>query len=110
MPIRRIMIMVKSWDKPYRRAVILAFIGYLLLFVSPIFHLPDIIFILIGMACFGMLGYAYKTILMRNSLPDFIVLFGAVSLVLFCILMIAQMFELLGWFSSLRIVGFLSPL
>ncbi len=82
-------------DKTYRIAVISVCVGYLLIF-TPILSLPDIITSLMLMIMFGLLGFGYKTVLIRNDLPDFFVIFGAFALVIFGISMIANMYELIS--------------
>ena len=87
------MIIMKERDKSYRLGVLSVCIGYALCFV-PIIALPEIIYALVRFISFGLLGFAYKTILIRKNLHNFFVVFGGLAVVLFLGLMLAQLSEL----------------
>ena len=80
-------------NKSYKLGIMSACIGYTLIFLLLI-DLPEIMNLLTFLIIFGLLGFAYKSILIRNDLPAFFVGFGGFAVIFFWGSMLIQFFEL----------------
>ncbi len=82
-------------NQTYKAAIVSVLAGYILNFVMPWFDLPEIFYTLLLLIAFGLLGFGYKTILIRKDLPSCFMVFGGFAVLLFLGGMLAQLFSLI---------------